>query len=120
MQVEELKSLVIDALEDRKAVNITTLDVREFSSVADYMVVAEGTSRRHVASVADHLVYKVKQAGLLPIGVEGQDSAEWVLVDLGDVIVHVMMPDTRAYYDLEKLWQVGARPPVEPEAPKQD
>ena len=113
MQVDQLKSIVIDALEDRKALKISTLDVSEFSSVADYMIIAEGTSRRHVASIADHLVYAVKHAGLLPIGVEGQDSAEWVLVDLGDVIVHIMMPDTRAYYELEKLWQVGARPPAD-------
>jgi len=105
MQSEQIKTLVIDALEDRKAVDIQTLEVKDSSSITDFMIIASGTSRRHVGSVADNLVQKIKENGMLPLGVEGQDAGEWVLVDLGDVIVHIMMPDTRAFYDLEKLWR---------------
>ena len=105
MLAEQLKQLVIDALEDHKAVGISCLDVKDISSVTDYMIVASGASRRHVNSIAENVIQKVKKEGLLPLGTEGQDASEWVLVDLGDVIVNVMMPDTRAFYDLEKLWQ---------------
>ncbi len=108
MQAEQLKDFVIDALEDGKAINIQCMDVKELSNVTDYMIVASGTSRRHVKSVAENVVTKVKEAGMLPIGQEGQDAAEWILVDLGDVVVNVMMPDTRLFYDLEKLWSVPA------------
>jgi len=104
MQTNELKALVIDALEDLKAVNIETIDVSGHSSMVDFMVVASGNSRRHVSSVADNVVTKAKQAGMQPLGVEGADAGEWVLVDLGDVVVNVMMPDTREFYGLEKLW----------------
>lgn len=104
MQADQLKDIVIDALEDGKALNIQCLDVRDRSNVTDYMLIASGTSRRHVNSVAENVVMKVKEQGLLPLGLEGQDAAEWILVDLGDVVVNVMMPDTRLFYDLEKLW----------------
>lgn len=106
MQAKQLKKLVIDALEDAKAQNIECIDVRKRSNVTDYMVIASGTSRRHVNSVAENLVIKVKEQGILPLGKEGQDASEWILVDLGDVVVNVMMPDTRDFYDLEKLWSV--------------
>lgn len=106
MQAEQLRDLVIDALEDGKAVNIQCMDVKNLSNVTDYMVIASGTSRRHVNSVAENMVMKVKEHGLLPLGQEGQDAGEWILVDLGDVVVNVMMPDTRLFYDLEKLWAV--------------
>ncbi|MGB2131072.1 MAG: ribosome silencing factor, partial [Marinobacterium sp.] len=78
------------------------------SSVTDFMVIASGTSKRHVMSVAQDLLEKVKAAGLLPVGTEGQGVGDWILVDLGDVIVHVMMPDARSFYDLERLWQFDA------------
>ncbi len=102
-----LRKLVLDALDDLKAQNVTEVDVRGKSSVADLMVVASGTSSRHVKSIADEVVRKAKQSGNPPIGVEGQREAEWVLVDLGDVIVHVMLPRTREFYGLERLWSIG-------------
>lgn len=102
-----LRNLVVAALDDLKARDIVEVDVRGKSSVADLLVVASGTSSRHVKSIADEVVKKAKQAGNPPIGVEGQREAEWVLVDLGDVIVHVMLPRTREFYGLERLWSIG-------------
>ncbi|OLO03583.1 MULTISPECIES: ribosome silencing factor [Salinicola] len=104
MQTDTLKSLVVEALEELKARDVVELDVAELTSVTDVMVVASGTSSRHVSALAENVVEKVKEAGLRPLGVEGQQSGEWVLVDLGDVIAHVMMPETRQLYDLERLW----------------
>ncbi|MGB0663513.1 MAG: ribosome silencing factor [Pontibacterium sp.] len=106
MQTKELLELVQLTLEDMKARDLTVLDVAQKSTVTDYMVIATGTSRRHVASVAQEIIEKVKEAGLQPIGVEGQKSADWVLVDIGDVVVHVMMQDARTFYDLERLWSM--------------
>jgi len=105
--VQKLKDIVVDALEDMKAKEITILDVKPLTSVADLMIVASGTSNRHVKSIADNVREQVKNNGLQPLGVEGEDAAEWVLVDLGDIIVHVMLPDTRRFYDLEKLWSMS-------------
>jgi ribosome silencing factor RsfS/YbeB/iojap len=107
-----LRQLVLAALADLKAKDVTEVDVRGKSSVTDLMVVASGTSSRHVKSIADEVVKKAKQSGLPPIGVEGQREAEWVLVDLGDVIVHVMLPRTREFYSLERLWTVGDEMPA--------
>ncbi|MEE4379759.1 MAG: ribosome silencing factor [Candidatus Competibacteraceae bacterium] len=107
MQLEALKSLVITALEELKAVDLKTLDVRDVAGFTDLMVIASGTSDRHVKALADKLVEKCKQAGVRPLGVEGEREAEWVLVDIGDVVVHIMKPDTRDFYNLEKLWSVG-------------
>lgn len=104
---QTLKDIVIDALEDMKAKDITILDVKPLTSVADLMIVVSGTSNRHVKAIADNVREKVKQNGLQPLGVEGEDAAEWVLVDLGDIIVHIMLPDTRRFYDLEKLWSMS-------------
>lgn len=102
-----LRALVLGALGDLKAKDVQEVDVRGKSSVTDLLVVASGTSSRHVKSIADEVVKQAKQAGLPPIGVEGQREAEWVLVDLGDIIVHVMLPRTREFYGLERLWTVG-------------
>ncbi len=102
--VERVKQLVIDALDELKAVDMAVLDVRGRSSVTDYMVVVSGTSTRHVKAMADNVVSEAKKAGLPPLGVEGADQAQWVLVDMGDVVAHIMMPETRAFYQLEKFW----------------
>ncbi len=108
MQTDQLITLVQNALEDMKARDVVVLDVNGKSSVTDYMVVASGTSKRHVISVAQEVVDKVKQAGMRPVGVEGEAVGDWILVDLGDVIVHVMMPDARSFYDIERLWSFDA------------
>lgn len=110
MQTDQLITLVQSALEDMKAREVVVLDVNGKSSVTDYMVVASGTSKRHVMSVAQEVVDKVKAAGLRPVGVEGEAVGDWILVDLGDVIVHVMMPDARSFYDIERLWSFDAAP----------
>lgn len=104
--MSELKQIIVDALEDIKAQDIVSLDVGALTDVTDFMIVASGTSNRQVKALADNVVEKAKQQGFRPLGVEGTDTAEWVLVDFGDVIVHVMLPATRAFYDLEKLWSI--------------
>ena len=104
MQTEKLIKLVETALEDLKARDVVVMDVRGKCSVTDYMVVASGSSNRHVKSVADNVLREAKQAGVELIGIEGLDAGEWALVDLGDVVVHVMQPQVRSLYDLERLW----------------
>ncbi|WP_415899273.1 ribosome silencing factor [Neptuniibacter sp. QD29_5] len=108
MQAEKVLELVHTALEDMKAKEVVDLDVRGRSSVTDYMVIASGTSKRHVGSIGEEVVVKLKEAGVMPLGSEGQGVSDWILVDLGDVVVHVMMPDARDFYDLERLWGVDA------------
>lgn len=104
-KVEAIRQLVLDVLEDNKAQKIECIDVRGKTSVADYMVVATGTSGRHVKALAEHVAVEAKKKGIEPLGTEGQEVSDWVLVDLGDVIAHVMQEKTREYYQLEKLWQ---------------
>ncbi len=104
-----LVKTVVAALEDMKAVNVKVLDVRRVTDVSDCMVLASGNSDRHVRSIADRVVERAKEAGFRPMGVEGERDAEWVLVDLNDVIVHVMLPRVREFYGLEELWDA---PPV--------
>lgn len=104
---EQMKQLAVTALEDLKAQDIQIMDVRGMTSITDVMIVASGTSDRHVKALADNVVEAVKKQGVEPVGIEGEGTREWVLVDLGDVIVHVMHPQTRAFYNLEKLWTVG-------------
>ena len=115
MESAELKHLVIEALDDLKGVNIVDLDVTDLTDVMDYLVIASGTSNRHVKSLADNVLEKAKAQGQRPLGVEGQDGAEWVLVDFGDVVVHVMLPATRDFYDLERLWSMPAKSAEQPE-----
>lgn len=102
-----LRKSVIDALEELKAKDIREIDVRGKTSIADLLVIASGTSARHVKSIADEVTRFAKKAGVVPLGVEGEQEGEWVLVDLGDVIVHVMLPRIREFYGLERLWTVG-------------
>jgi ribosome-associated protein len=110
---EQLLECVRKATEELKAKDLVEIDVIGKSSVADYMVIASGTSSRHVKSIADEVVKFAKNLGVMPLGVEGEREAEWVLVDLGDVIVHVMLPRVREFYALERLWTVGDQPPEE-------
>jgi ribosome-associated protein len=106
MQADELKHIARQALEDLKGLNIVEFDVRDMTSVTDFMLIASGSSDRHVKSLADAVVTACKRVGVRPLGVEGERQGEWVLVDLGDVVVHVMQPRTREFYALEKLWSV--------------
>lgn len=108
MQVDELKQLMISAIEDLKGEDIRELDVKDKTSVTDIMIIASGTSSRHVKSIANNVAIEAKQAGVIPMGVEGEDQGEWVLVDLGDIVVHIMQPHIREFYDLEKLWEIDA------------
>jgi ribosome silencing factor RsfS/YbeB/iojap len=103
-----LKTVVIDALADMKALEVKVLDVRGLTDVADFMVIASGTSDRHVRSVAQRVVERTKEAGFRPHGVEGQQDGDWVLIDLNEMIVHVMLPRVREFYGLEKLWDITA------------
>ena len=105
---DALLEMVITALEELKGVDIRVLDVRGLTTITDRMVIASGTSTRHVKALADNVVRKAKAAGHAPLGVEGEQAAEWVLVDLGDVVLHVMLPAIREFYGLEKLWSVGS------------
>jgi ribosome-associated protein len=108
---EALLAQVHAALEEMKAKDVVEIDVRGTTSIADFLVIASGTSTRHVKSCADEAVQFAKKCGVMPLGVEGEREAEWVLVDLGDVIVHVMLPRVREFYALERLWTVGDQPP---------
>ena len=107
MQADELKDIVLQALEDLKATDVVALDVRKMTTVTDIMVIASGTSDRHVKSLADAVVMACKKAGVAPLGVEGEREGEWVLVDVGDVVIHVMQPRIRDFYALEKLWTLA-------------
>lgn len=99
---------MISCLEDLKAIDVQVIDVRDMSSLTDMLIIASGSSTRHVKGMAEKVILKSKAAGNPPLGVEGQREGEWVLVDLNDVIVHLMLPQTRAFYNLEKLWEVSA------------
>lgn len=105
MQGTDLKNFIVEQLEEIKAQDIKVLSISEKSTIADFMVICSGTSTRHVKSIATLLIKELKASELPPIGVEGDDAAEWVLVDSGDVIVHIMLPQSRDYYQLEKLWE---------------
>ncbi|WP_410200343.1 ribosome silencing factor [Rheinheimera pleomorphica] len=97
-------SFIQDKIDDMKGRDIVTLDVRGKSSVTDFMVICSGTSNRHTKSIADYVAAEVKKAGINTLGIEGQSSGEWVLLDLDSVVVHVMLEETRSFYQLEKLW----------------
>ena len=108
---EAILASVRHSVENLKAKDTTEIDVRGKSSVTDHMVITSGTSTRHVKSIANEIVKDIKKLDIMPLGVEGEREAEWVLVDLGDVVVHVMLPRVREFYALERLWTVGDQPP---------
>jgi ribosome-associated protein len=107
MTENKLAGLVVAALEDLKGVDIQCMDVRGVTSITDWMVIASGNSDRHVKALAENVLQKARDARLPILGVEGEKEAEWVLIDLGDVIAHVMLPRARDFYKLEKLWSGG-------------
>ncbi|MDP3086960.1 MAG: ribosome silencing factor [Methylotenera sp.] len=102
--LDSMKTAVVDAIEDIKGFDITVMDVRKLTSMTSYMIVASATSSRQAKAVADNVRTKLKERGFPIRGTEGEDAGEWVLVDLGDIVVHIMVPTTRAYYNLEQLW----------------
>ncbi|MBW3550033.1 MAG: ribosome silencing factor [Proteobacteria bacterium] len=118
--IDALLKTVHDAVGELKAKDVVEIDVRGKSSVTDYMVVVSGTSTRHVKSIADEVIKFAKNLDVMPLGVEGEREAEWVLVDLGDVVVHVMLPRVREFYALERLWTVGDEPPEDEDALEDD
>lgn len=109
MQSEQLVELVLIALEDLKAQDIVTIDVRDKTSITDFMVIASGSSGRQLKALGESVLEKVKEAGVRPLGEEGLRGGEWALIDLGQVVVHVFLPATRQFYDLERLWQGAAQ-----------
>jgi ribosome-associated protein len=114
-----LQDIVTAALDDMKAINVKVLDVRGLTDIADVMIIASGNSDRHVKSIADRVLEKAKESGFRPLGKEGERDGEWVLVDLQDIIVHVMLPRVREFYGLERLWDSGGEVPAAvPQAPR--
>ena len=110
--ISPLQEVVTATLDDMKAVNVKVMDVRGLTDIADTMIIASGTSDRHVRSIADRVVEKAKVAGFRPYGVEGARDGEWVLVDLHDIVLHVMLPRVREFYGLERLWDGGESTPA--------
>ncbi len=109
MDVDRLTQIAVAALEDIKGRDITVLDVRHLTSLFDRLVIASGESSRQVKALADHVVERLKEAGVRIIGTEGERASEWILVDAGDVVIHVMHPAVRAHYNLEELWGTVSR-----------
>lgn len=108
MNAEELKDVVVDALEDIKAIDIRVLNVSHLTDVTDHLIIASGASNRQVKALSENVLMKCKAQNERSIGVEGLDQGEWVLIDYGVVVVHLMLPDTREFYDLERLWDITA------------
>jgi ribosome-associated protein len=109
MRIRQKQKLIHEALEDAKAIDITLLDVSQVSDFADLLAIASGTSTRHVSSIADRVVDSLRAHGVRALGIEGKDVGDWVLIDFGDAVVHVMRPPIRDFYNLEKLWSVRKR-----------
>lgn len=105
MKSEELRDLAIQALEDSKGIDIATIDVRTLTNITDYMIICTGRSTRHVKSLAESVATKAKEMHASFVRTEGESESEWILVDLGDIVVHVMLPATRTFYSLEDLWE---------------
>ena len=109
MQIEELRTDVLRVLDEKKALDIVQIDVQGKTSICDFMLVATGTSERHLQSLATYIGESVKKTGVTPLGIEGKPGSDWVLIDLGDVIVHLFRPEVRDFYNLEKIWMVPER-----------
>ena len=109
IRTAQLRKYIQDALEDAKALDIVALDVRKIAMFTDYMIIVTGTSTRHVVAVAEKVVDRLREKGRRPVGVEGMESGDWVLVDYGDIVLHVMRAQTRDFYQIEKLWSEGKR-----------
>ena len=120
MKAEQIKDQVVDALEDVKGVDIRVIDIADISDFADYMLVASGTSDTHVKALARSASDKLRSQGVIPLNEDGADVGEWVLVDFGDVVLHVMRPEVREYYDLEKLWDEDVRALMKKHREEQD
>jgi ribosome-associated protein len=118
MEIEALRDVVLQVLDDMKAKDVVELDVRGKTSITDIMIIASGTSDRHVKSIAETVAFKAKQAGEAPLGTEGVEEGEWALVDLNGVVVHVMQPKVRDFYHLERLWSMEESTVVKPGAEK--
>ena len=101
---KKLKNIIINSLEDIKAVNPIAIDVTKISSLTDFMIIASGTSNRHIAAMSEHILEGLKETNISGIKIEGQGGDDWVLVDAGDVVIHLMSADAREFYDLESLW----------------
>lgn len=114
MSNTSLSETIQSAIEDLKGVDITSIDVREMTSIADQMIIATGTSNQHVKALSRNLIEQAKEQGYRPLSSEGEDAADWILVDFGDILVHLMLSDTREFYDLERLWSLT------PESRRQD
>ena len=112
LSVDDVHSLTIDSLENSKAENIQSINITKKSSIGDYMIIASGRSHRHVGSIADFLMRDLKTAGVRTPRVEGKQNGDWVLIDIGDIIVHIFRPEVREFYNLEKMWML----PITPEA----
>jgi ribosome-associated protein len=109
MRARQRRNLILHALEDAKARDIAVLDVRKIATFTDYMIIVTGTSNRHVVAVADSVLERLRERGERARGVEGMEGGDWVLLDYGDVVLHIMRAQTRAFYNLEKLWSEGKR-----------
>src|SRR5579862_2181073 len=105
MQTKELQALAVKVLDDLQALDLTVLDVRQLTTITDLMIICSGRSTRHVKSMGDKLMAEAKQQGVSYLHMEGEQDCEWVLVDMGDIVVHIMLPATRAFYNLEALWE---------------
>ena len=117
MQLEQLRDLVLSLLNEMKAQEVHGLDVRGKTSITDLLIIASGTSSRHVKAMAETVAFKAKDAGEPPLGTEGVNEGEWALVDLNGVVVHIMLPKVRDFYQLERLWGIEDAPPRKAETP---
>jgi ribosome-associated protein len=112
LRAETLRRIATGSLHEDKAEDVTVIDLAGKTTLADFMIIASGRSRRHVTSIAEHLAVRLKRLGIGAIGIEGLAQADWVLIDAGDVIVHIFRPEVRSFYNLEKMWAVPLPEPA--------